>query len=170
MTLMFVDKSFPVSVKILLFQFKGKLEHFPPPEATLNSLDSVSSPVRRMLSRAHKFFKGCFTSVCPTRWVSKPFCPEAQVQNNQDGFSCTCTNLPSPTHELRVSLCCWWAQDVVQDEIQSFLPCPVCKQPFQYEAFCLFNIQNKTKVFWPPSLSLYDSLILQTICQSLICH
>lgn len=54
--LMFVDESFPVEIKILLFQFKGNLKHLPLPEANLNSLDSVLSPIRKMFSKAHNFF------------------------------------------------------------------------------------------------------------------
>lgn len=113
MTLMFVDKSFPVSAKILLFQFKGNLKHFPLPEATQNSLDSVSSPLRRMFSRAHKFLRDTSASVCPTRWVSKPFCPEAQVQNDQGamGFPAHARSPSQATHRSWGSPC---AADVLR--------------------------------------------------------
>lgn len=92
-TLMFVDKSFPVSAKILLFQFKEKLKHFPLPEATHSSLDSVSSPIRRMFSRAHKFFKGDFCLCLPHRVTFQTFLSRGSGTKwpGSNGFSCTCT-------------------------------------------------------------------------------
>ena len=89
------------------FSSRGSSNTFP--EATHNSLDPILSPLRRMFSRAHKFFMGTSSFVCPTRQVSKTFCQEAQVQNDQGvmGFPHTHTkSLPSHSYKLTVSLRC----------------------------------------------------------------
>lgn len=108
MTLMFVDKSFPVSAKISLFQFKGKLKHFPLPKATHSSLDSVSSPVRRLFSRAHKIFKEYFCLCLPHKVTFQTFLSRGSGTNppGSDRFSCTCTkSLPRAEGQPVLLMC-----------------------------------------------------------------
>lgn len=110
----------PVSAKILLFQYKRKLKHFPLLEATHSCLDFFSLPLRRMFSRAHKFFKGYFCLCLPHMVSFQTFLSRSSGTKwpGEHGFSCTCTkSLPSHSHKLRVSLFCWCAQEAVQDEV-----------------------------------------------------
>lgn len=172
-----VDTSSPASAKNLHCTSRGRSNTFLLPEATHNSLHPVLSTLMRILSRAHIFFfygallplpapQGKFTKLSDKRLRYKmmwEFCI----------FPYHAKSLPSPAHKLMASLCCWYTQNVVQDEVQSFLPHTVCKStvhPLLIEPLNLLNVQNRTKLKQPNQLICHFNLLfLHLICQSLLC-
>lgn len=89
------------------FSSRGSSNTFPLPEATHNSLDPVLSPLRRMFSRAHKFFMGYFFLCLPHRASLQNFLTRLRHKMIRELWLSPHTHtksLPSHSYKLMVSL------------------------------------------------------------------